>query len=81
MFGSRLICIPFFTGFRSLIILNLELDELLGMNGLDAIPWIRKYAPDSKIIALTQSSVKQVKGSIRDVMDGKASLDSGIFPS
>lgn len=36
-----------------LILLDLNLP---GMNGFDAIPWINKYAPDTKIIALTQSN-------------------------
>ncbi len=36
-----------------LVLLDLSLP---GMSGLDAIPWIRKYSPDARIIALTQSS-------------------------
>jgi DNA-binding NarL/FixJ family response regulator len=35
-----------------LILLDLALP---GMSGLEAIPWIKKYAPDIKIIILTQS--------------------------
>lgn len=36
-----------------LILLDLNLP---GMSGLDAIPWIKEYAPAAKIIALTQSN-------------------------
>jgi DNA-binding NarL/FixJ family response regulator len=32
--------------------------NLPGMSGLDALPWFRKYAPESKIIVLTQSNAK-----------------------
>jgi DNA-binding NarL/FixJ family response regulator len=35
-----------------LILLDLNLP---GMQGLDAIPWIKKYTPDTKILILTQS--------------------------
>ncbi|MDF7823627.1 response regulator transcription factor [Pontiellaceae bacterium B12227] len=36
-----------------LILLDLGLP---GMSGLDAIPWLQQYCPDTKIIALTQSN-------------------------
>ena len=36
-----------------IILLDLHLP---GMSGFEAIPWIQKYAPDTKIIVLTQSN-------------------------
>jgi len=36
-----------------IILLDLNLP---GMSGFEAIPWIRKYSPDAKIIVLTQSN-------------------------
>ena len=38
-----------------LILLDLNLP---GMSGLEAIPWIKEYAPDTKIIILTQSDAE-----------------------
>ena len=38
-----------------LILLDLNLPQ---MSGLEAIPWIKQYAPDSKIIILTQSDAE-----------------------
>ena len=39
-----------------IILLDLNLP---GMSGIEAIPWIREYSPEAKIIVLTQSNAEQ----------------------
>ena len=72
-----------------LILLDLNLP---GMQGLDAIPWIKQYAPAAKIIALTQSNKEAdvlraislgasgylLKAStLQQIKDGIRSVDAG----
>jgi two-component system nitrate/nitrite response regulator NarL len=79
------------------ILLDLNLP---GMSGLEAIPWIKKYAPKTEIIVLTQSDREsdvmqavsagasgyllksttrdQLEDSIRTVVEGGSTLDSGV---